>query len=67
MVSELQVQAVEVQLILKNEVLWQEGLGHFLFQVWKDITRISPRSSLFHHGVDLPFRGYPYGVDYLYI
>lgn len=33
MVFELQVQAVEVQLILKIEVPWQEGLGHFLFQV----------------------------------
>lgn len=33
MVFELQVQAVEVQLILKNEVPWQEGLGHSLFQV----------------------------------
>lgn len=33
MVFQLQVQAVEVQLILKNEVPWQEGLGHFIFQV----------------------------------
>lgn len=33
MVFVLQIQAVEVQLILKNEVPWQEGLGHFKFQV----------------------------------
>lgn len=33
MIFDLQVQSVEVQLILKNEAPWQEGLRHFKFQV----------------------------------
>lgn len=63
MIFELQVQTVEVQLILKNEVPWHI----FYFRCWKDGTRISPRSDFLHHGVDLPFRRYPHGVDYFYI